>query len=423
MAIQSGSLEKRLDEMAATPDPTAVDPSLAATPAQGDLTQPQEEVQVAGLANIGLEVLKGLTQKGARAVKEPKLVNDLVLPIPPGASKPVAVPVAPIPAAPTVVKPTPVAPRPVDITDVNKIAEERQAAIDAGTAQAKPPQTPISSAWTDNDGLAATIKAAGDTFATQDPSMSLRSIYMQAINAGVPEQFLKTALAGEPLEVTVGGSQLARQLAGAVTVHDESAKGLDSLFAQMAAGTLDETGKLNLRLQLAQHKIIVDQLKGIQTDVARSMNVFKRVKDKGPGLDTQSVRAALDELNLGQSDKVLFELARDYIDTPTRAGKNRMVEAGLGAKLRDVWLHTFQANLLNDPQTHAYNIVGSSLFGALMPIERTIASGIGAIRTKLPNANPDRYYLDDVQAGLSSICCVFVRHSTQAIWSRSLSNT
>jgi len=403
MAIQSGTLEKRLDEMAAAPNALAVEPSLAATPAQEDLNQPQEEVQVAGLAGIGIEVLQGLTKKGARAVKEPKLIDDFFLQIPPGASKPVAVPVAPAPLAPTVVKPAPVKPRPVDITDVNKIADERQAAIDTGTAQAKPPQTPISSAWTDNDGLAATIKAAGETYATQDPSMSLRSIYMQAINAGVPEQFLKTALAGEPMEVTVGGSQLARQLAGAVTVHDESAKGLDSLFTQMAAGTLDETGKLNLRLQLAQHKIIVDQLKGIQTDVARSMNVFKRVKDKGPGLDTQSVRTALDELNLGQSDKVLFELAKDYIDSPTRAGKNRIVEAGLGAKLRDVWMHTFQANLLNDPQTHAYNLVGSSLFGALMPIERTIASGIGAIRTKLPNANPDRYYLDDVQAGLSGI--------------------
>jgi hypothetical protein len=59
--------------------------------------------------------------------------------------------------------------------------------------------------------------------------------------------------------------------------------------------------------------------------------------------------------------------------------------------------------LLNDPATHSYNIVGSSLFGALMPIERTISSGIGAIRTKLPNANPDRYYLDDVQAGLSGV--------------------
>lgn len=400
MAIEQKPLEQRLGDMVATPDPTNVDVSLPATPEQGiTAAQPGEDVQVAGL---GMSILKGLTKKGARAAKEPALVDE-VIPVPSGATKPVATPVAPAPAAPVAAAPAPTKPRPVDITEVNKIAAEREELLATGQAQAKPPETPISSAWTDNDGLAATIQAAGDNFATQSPSMSLRSIYMQAINAGVPEQFLKTALAGESLETTVGGSQLAKQLAGAVVVHDESAKSLDNLFGQMAAGTLDDAGKLNLRLQLAQHKIIVDQLKGIQTDVARSMNVFKRVKDKGPGLDTSSVRAALDELNVGQSDSVLYQLAKDYLDTPTRAGKNRLVEAGLGAKLRDVWMHTYQANLLNDPATHAYNIVGSALFGFLQPIERTIASGIGAVRTKLPNANPDRYYMDDVQAGLSGV--------------------
>jgi hypothetical protein len=219
----------------------------------------------------------------------------------------------------------------------------------------------------------------------------------------VPEQFLKTALAGESMEATVGGSSLAKQLAGAVVVHDESAKKLDGLFQQMAAGTLDDQGKLNLRLQLAQHKIVVDQLKGIQTDVARSLNVFKRVKDRGPGLDTRDIRAALDELGANQSDQVLFQLATDYINTPTRAGKNRIIEAGLGAKLRDVWFHTYQANLLNDPQTHAYNVVGSGVFGAMAPIERTVAIGIGKVRSMIPGANPDRYMLDDVQAGLSGL--------------------
>lgn len=400
MAIQP--LEQRLDSMVAPPDATDVQPSLPATPEQGAPDLPQEDVQVAALGEkLTMGVLKGLTKKGARAAKEPKLLDDILTPTPAGATKPVATPVAPAPAPAATV--TIKKPRPVDVTDMNKIAADRQAAIDAGTAQAKPPETPISSAWTDNDGLAATIQAAGDQFAKQDPSMSLRSIYTSAINAGVPEQFLKTALAGEPMEATVGGSQLAKRLAGAVVVHDESAKRLDDMFTQMAAGTLDDQGKLNLRMQLAQHKILVDQLKGIQTDVARSLNVFKRVKDKGPGLDTRDIRAALDELGANQSDQVLFQLATDYINTPTRAGKNRIIEAGLGAKLRDVWFHTYQANLLNDPQTHAYNVVGSGVFGALAPIERTVAAGIGKVRQMIPNSNPDRYMMEDIQAGLSGL--------------------
>jgi hypothetical protein len=400
MAIQPLSLDKRLDTMVSAPDPTAVDLAPPILTEQNPIDFEQEDIQVAG---VGINILKGLTKKGARAEKVPKLVDDAVLPIPPGATKAAPTPVVPVPTAPVVTKPVVPTPRPVDVEVLNKIAVERQMAIDAGTAQAKPPETPISSAWTDNDGLAATIKAAGDVLVQNEPSMSLSTIRAQAIKAGIPENFLNTVLAGEPMEVTVGGSQLAKQLAGALEVFDESSRGLDDLFTQMRAGTLDDTGKLNLRLKLAQHNLISQQVKGIQTDVARTMNVFKRVKDKGPTLDTQAIRAALDELNINQSDKVLFELATDYLNTPTRAGKNRLIEVGLGAKLRDVWFHTFQANLLNDPQTHAYNLVGSSVFGSLAPVERTIAAGIGKVRTLLPNANPDRYYLEDVQAGLSGV--------------------
>lgn len=409
MAIQP--LEQRLDQLVSTPEPTDISPVLPGTPEPADpgIAQEDEPVKVAGgFRKLGIEILQGLTKPGARAEKVPKLVDEAAgvvpptQPIPPaaeGATKPVATPTATAPAK----APKPVNTRPVDVTEMNKIAEDREKLLAAGTAQASPPETPIASAWTDGDELAATIRAAGDNMATQDPSMSLRSIYMQAINAGVPEQFLRSTLAGESMDVTVGGSELAKRLAGAVVVHDESAKRLDDLFGKMAAGELDDNGKLQLRLQLAQHNIIVNQLKGIQTDVARSLNVFKRVKDKGPGLNTRDVRAALDELVNSQSDVTLYRLAVDYLDSPTRAGKNRLVEAGLGAKLRDVWFHTFQANLLNSPTTHAYNFTGSSVFGSLAPLERTIASGIGKVRQVLPGADPDRYYMQDVMAGLSGV--------------------
>jgi hypothetical protein len=396
-------LNKRIDQMAAAPDPTALPPDL--TPSE----EPEmpEPIQVAGVGSkLTREILEPLTRKGARAVKEPKLLDDAVRmpqpPAQPGVVNPAPPPVAPAPATVKPAKPKPQV-RAADVTDVNKVAAERERMIAEGEAQARPPETPISSAWTDNDGLAATIRAAGESAAKQDPSMSIRSMYMRAVNAGIPEQFLKRALAGESMEATVGGSKLAEQLAGAVTVHDESAMMLDDLFAKMAAGQLDDAGKLDLRLKLAQHKIIVDQLKGIQTDVARSLNVFKRVKDKGPGLATKDIRAALDELGANQSDSVLYQLAEDYLSAPTRAGKNALVEVGLGAKLRDVWFHTYQAHLLNDPQTHAYNLSGSSIFGSLAPIERSLAVGIGKARQMIPGSDPDRYMADDILAGLSGV--------------------
>lgn len=399
-------LEQRLNELVSSPE-TQPEPSIEATPQPDFPAVAQEEmpepVQVAGVGKIGREILEGLTKRGARAEKSPKLVND-----PP----PVPAPAAPSPTAgATAIAPVtkPVAPkpapnlRPVDITTVNDIAAERALLEAQGAGRAAPPDTPISSAWTDNEGLAATIRAAGDNLAEQQPTMTMRSAYMQAINAGIPENFLRSALAGESMEVTVGGSELTKRLAGAVLVHDESAKKLDDLFAKMAAGELDDQGKLQLRLTLAQHKVIVDQLKGIQTDVARSLNVFKRVKDAGPGLNTQAVRAALDELGANQSDVTLYRLALDYIETPTRKGKNALVEVGLGAKIRDIWFHTYQAHLLNDPQTHAYNLVGSVVFGALQPLERTLATGIGRLRTAIPGTDPDRYQLGDILASLSGV--------------------
>ena len=412
MAIQP--IEQRLDSMTVSADTDKIPVTMPDVPDMENLAAPQDDpqqepLQVAGLVSGSLgsvgRVLAPLTKKGARAAKEPVIARpDPIAPPTPAA--------APAAAAPTVtqartvtVQPT----RPVDITEVNKVVQERERMLDIdtriaeGEPQARPPEVPISSMWTDNDGLAATINAAGTRVATQEPTMSLRSIYMQAINAGVPESFLKRTLAGESLDVTVGSSELAKQIAGAVFAHDESAKILDGLMEKMATGTLDDVGKLDLRMRLAQHDILVKQLKGMQTDVARSLNVFKRVQDAGPGLNATATRKALEELGTQQSDSVLYQLAVDYLESPTRAGKNRLLEAGLGAKMRDVWFHTYQSNLLNDPQTHAYNIAGTSVFGSLMPIDRILAVGIGATRQLIPGANPDRYHLSDVLAGLSGV--------------------
>ncbi|CAB4166531.1 hypothetical protein UFOVP1025_47 [uncultured Caudovirales phage] len=405
MAIQP--IEQRLDNMSASADVDQIPVTMPDTPSMEDPAVAQDEpLQVAGVGSLlGLtgrtvgKVLEPLTAKGAKALKEPAIARPD--PIAPAPVAPAVAPVAPTAIQPKTITIEPT--RPVDITDVNKVVEERDRMLAEGAPQAKPPEVPISSAWTDNDGLAATINAAGERAAQQAPEMSLRSIYMQAINAGIPESFLKRALAGESMEATVGGSQLAKQIAGAVFAHDESAKILDNLMQKMSDGVLDDAGKLDLRMRLAQHDVLTKQLKGMQTDVARSLNVFKRVQDAGPGLDARATRQALDDLAVQQSDSVLYQLAVDYLDSPTRAGKNRLLEAGLGAKMRDVWFYVYQSNLLNDPQTHAYNIVGTAVFGAMAPIERTIATGVGAVRQMIPGASPDRYHLSDILAGLSGV--------------------
>jgi len=206
------TLEQRLDNTIVSADVDTLPMTLPDTESMSDHKEPQDEpVMVAGPATRVIkagakrlkpsEVLEPLTQPGARAAKEPEIV----------APPPIATtPTVKVPAVSTEAITVPQT-RPADISDVNRVATERQTLLDEGGVFAKPPETPISSDWTDNDGLAATIRAAGENAAKQDSSMSLRSIYTRAINAGVPESFLARALAGESMDVTVGGSNLAKQ--------------------------------------------------------------------------------------------------------------------------------------------------------------------------------------------------------------------
>jgi hypothetical protein len=115
------------------------------------------------------------------------------------------------------------------------------------------------------------------------------------------------------------------------------------------------------------------------------------------------VRSALDEAG---GDTALLRLAKMWEDTPTLRGKNQLVEQSLTDKLGDTWMYVYQSNLLNGPLSYGVNIAGNAMFGVLQPVERMIATGIGKVRTLMPNANPDRYTLEDnyaVMHGLTNM--------------------
>jgi hypothetical protein len=402
MAINR-SLEARLDTAISSENlvdemtkPLTNEPAEG-IPVQQNLEFPEYE-QEAGLLTSAVKkispktALKPLLEKGARIKQEATILPDP----PPVAPTPAAVtPAAPKPA----VKPS-IAPVPAD--EAQRLAQERKAMEGAGPA-ATTPETPISNLAFDNDGLQATVRVMAENAVKNEPTMSVRSIKMRMMNAGVPENIANRLLEGQPLESTIGSSELAKTVSGVVELHDSSAKILDNLMEKMAAGQLDQAGQLELRQQMAFHNIITSSLKGVQVDVARSMNVFKRVKDSGPGFRPIDMRAILDEAG---GEKALLQIANDYIKLEGRKGKNQLIEVGLGKRMRDAWINTWQSNLLTDIAPHAYSFTSGVLNTIRAPVERMFAIPVGAVREGVSHAmgkpsSGDRFFMSDIQARLS----------------------
>jgi hypothetical protein len=412
MAIKP--LDERLTSMMrvgqeADAAPDLVDLPTPIEPGEQRLQTENAEL-VAGLGTslmrrFGGELLEGLTEPGTKAARDATIVPDKKPP-----AKPPGPPTTPV-EDPPIAPPPKVAPAPVDAQKMMEMEKKRKELIDTNATLGAPSptpaqaaagvtETPISTLAFDNESMRATIRAASEAALKAEPSMSVRSIYMKAINAGVPEAQAERILQGLPMESAVGGSELSKSLAGLVNLHDNSAKQLDDLFQRMANGQLDDNGKLELRQQITFHDSIVRSLKGVQVDIARSMNVFKRVRDAGPGLKQMDIRKVLDEVG---GDAALLRLASDYLEVPTRAGKNRLLEVGLGKRLSNTWMYTYQANLLTNPESHGYNFVSNAVFGTAAPIERSLAVAMGTARQAFNVGSSERYYMGEVFARLSGI--------------------
>jgi hypothetical protein len=347
------------------------------------------------------EALEPLTKKGVRIKQEPKIIPD-----PP--------PVAP---APQVVNPKAAAKpniAPVPLDQMNKVAAERERMLAEGTTRGTTKETPINTMVYDNDEFAATVRASAENATKNRPTMTVLEIRNEMINAGVHENIATRILQGLPLESKIGDSQLAQNVGGVVELARSSAAVLDDLFAKLKRGELDQAGQLELRQQMAYNNLILQQMKGVQVDIGRSLNMFKDVKQYGRALPPERLRQLLDEAG---GEEALLRLADDYLSLPTRKGRNQLLEAGLGQRLRETWINVWQSNLLTDIAPHAYSLTQGILNTARAPIERMVAVGVGQMRQssvggfRLINspaaqteyAGAERYYMADVQARMSGL--------------------
>jgi len=250
-------------------------------------------------------------------------------------------------------------------------------------------QSPISTVAFDSTEMQATVRSASEAVLTQAPSMTVRELFERSIEIGVPESVATTIFKGMPLNSNIGDNQLAINTAGLLKLHDDSAAKMDDLFGKLLENKLDIQGQLELRQQMAFHDVVMKQVQGVQTDIARAMNTFKRYATPSEKLNPTEIREILEQSG---GDDSLLSLANDYMKLTTRKGKNDLIQAGLGARTRDAWMYVYQSNLLTNPETHAYNLVSSVVFGGLAPVERFVAVGTGIARKKLNLYSGDRYY-------------------------------
>jgi hypothetical protein len=404
MAIEP--IEKRIEDMTTPRIVTSTAPGITVsypedTP-EPEMQNPVEELQpfatVAALGSVR-SLTRGL--KGKRAPADPNITPAVPEPDASGATG--AAPkerIEPTLGEPAPTETPPIAqPSPVSEQRLSEQAAERTRMLESGETLASPSPTamqqaagaqvsPISTVPFDTNEMQATVRSASEAVLTTAPTMTVREMYERAIQIGTPESVANQIFRDLPLSSNVGDSQLAVNIAGLLKLHDDSAAKMDELFSQMAKGELTMAGRLELRQQMAYHDVLLSQVKGVQVDVARSMNVFKRFNAPLSSLAPTEMREILEQVG---GDDALLQLANDYMRLNTRAGKNGVIQAGLGQRMRETWMYVYQSNLLTNPETHAYNAAASIGFGAMATVERLAAAGFGITR-KAFNLYPGEPY-------------------------------
>lgn len=350
------------------------------------------------------EALKPLTEKKVRIKQEPKIIPD-----PP--------PVAP---APQVVNPKAATKpnlAPVPLDEMNRVAAERERMLAEGTARGTTKETPINTMIYDNEEFAATVRASAENATKNRPTMTVLEIRNEMIEAGVHEDVAARILQGLPLESKIGESQLAQTVGGVVELGRAINTTIEDLFKKLKRGELDQAGQLELRQQITFNNLVLQQLKGVQVDAGRAVNMFKDVKQYGRALSPARMREILDEAG---GEEALLRLADLYLSLPTRKGRNQLLEVGLGQRMKETLINVWQSNLLTDIAPHAYSLTQGILNTARAPIERMVAIPIGIMRKdfnirsleNLPEGVPhpmteptpgSRFFMEDVQARMSGL--------------------
>lgn len=232
-----------------------------------------------------------------------------------------------------------------------------QAELDAGV-----PVEPFNLSRYQTDDAAAIVGGVADALGIKTKAVTFDEIKAKGLAMGMPENFVSRLLDND-------GKMMANAVETykALEVLEESAKELDTLFKKVAEGNATDIEKLQLRQQIAFHGMIQKGVKGMQTETARALAVFRIPRDGNSG----KIRALLDEYG---GDKSLTDLADKYMTIESRAARNALVEKSMMSGVKDVWFTTFINGLLSSVPTHSKNITSNTSLSLYQIPERYVAA-------------------------------------------------
>ena len=355
MAIKP--LEQRLNAMLPAADQLPSDPSALPELKPAEVIEPPQSEMFSeepGAPDMSNQVdVAGLFTKGVMSVtkKPPKAAKKLV----PGETPPGALP-EPVKKGRFNIIPE----ADVQLTEEVGAAVSRRQTF--GITQGKPPEEAFNLSRFQTEDAAGVVGGVADALGIKTKSVTFDEIKAKAKESGISEGFLSrlTSADGQMLPSAV-------ETYKALEVLESSALELDRLFKLVADGTATDAQKLQLRQQVAFHGLVQKGVKGIQTETARALAVF-RIPREG---NADIVRQVLDEYG---GDRALQDLANRYLVLESRAARNGVVEKSMFSSLKDVWFTTYINGLLSSFPSHARNIVGNTMFGLYQIPERLVAS-------------------------------------------------
>ena len=269
----------------------------------------------------------------------------------------------------------------------------------AAEAAAGVPVEPFNLSRYQTEDAAAIVGGVADALNIRTKAVTFDEIKAKAAESGISEGFLSRLIGSD-------GKMMANAVETykALEVLESSANELDRLFKMVDSGLATDVDKLVLRQQIAFHGLIQRGVKGIQTETARSLAVFRIPRDGNAAI----VRQVIDEYG---GDAALSDLAKSYLTLESRAAQNALVEKSMMSGVKDVWFTTYINGLLSSPVSHAKNIVSNATFGLYQIPERLMAAfygnvlppGVRSFRALVPGSDADKIGYDEALTMIQSL--------------------
>jgi len=399
MAIEQKPLEQRLGQLLPSAEPVtpaediplepmpAADQGVAEMPTTTEPGTPtmEEGVQIAGPMDAAIRKL--ITKQAAKA--ERNLVPEAA-----------RMPEGELPEAAKAGRFKLIPEADQTLTDeVSRAVSRRQT---FGITQGKPggtPDEPFNLSRYQTEDAAAIVGGVADALNIKTKAVTFQEIKDKAAESGISEAFLSRLLGTD-------GKMMANAVDTykALEVLESSANELDRLFKMVNSGQATDVDKLVLRQQIAFHGLIQRGVKGIQTETARALAVFRIPRDGNAAI----VRQVIDEYG---GDAALSDLAKSYLTIESRAARNALVEKSMMSSVKDVWFTTYINGLLSSPVSHAKNVVSNASFGLYQIPERLMAAfysnvlppGVRSFKALVPGSESDKIAYDEALTMIQSL--------------------